>query len=106
MKGLHCSENANFVNSVDEIPNFISQFLSVPNFMKIRYLYATIKQGFFCSKFNATSCTKSFILLPSLVHFYHLRDFANFKVTYEFDAEQTELSAVDIKKELTKDLLI
>ena len=43
MKGLHCTENANFVNSVDEISNFISQFLSVPSFMKIRYLYATLK---------------------------------------------------------------
>ena len=32
-----------FVNSVDEISNFISQFLSVPSFMKIRDLYAALK---------------------------------------------------------------
>ena len=70
------------------------------------FICYTKTQGYFCSKFNATNCTKSFVLLPSLVHFYHLRDFANFKIIYEFDAKHIELLAVDIKKELTKDLLI
>ena len=106
MKGLHCSENANVVNSVHEISNFISQFLSVASFMKIRYLYATLKHKDFFAPNSMRLTTKSFVLLPSLVHFYHLRDFANFKVTYEFDAKQIELLAVDIKKELTRDLLI
>ena len=37
---------------------------------------------------------------------YHLKDFAKYKVRYKFDAKQVELVAADIKKQLTKDLLI
>ena len=38
LKGLYCSENANFLNYVDEIWNFMSIYLSVPSFMKIEEL--------------------------------------------------------------------
>ena len=75
--------------------------------MKIRDLYAALKhKDSFAPNSMGLTVAKVFILLPSLLHFYHLRDFANFKVTSEFDAKQIELLAVDIKKELTKDFLI
>ena len=78
MKGLHCSGNANFVNSVDEISNFISQFLSVPSVMKIRYLYATLKHkdsfvpnsmGLTVPNFHSTAILSTFLSLKGLCKF-------------------------------------
>ena len=46
------------------------------------------------------------IPFPLYFCFYLLKDFAKFKVRYEFDAKQIEPVATDIKKELTKDLLM
>ena len=106
MKGLYCSKNANFVNSVDEILNFISQFLSVPSFMKIRDLDATLKHKDSFAPNSMELTYQKFRSTSSLSTFLSLKGLCRFQVTYEFDAKQIELLAVDIKKELTKDLLI